>query len=300
MSNELLIFGGSASDVLAIDIARKIGLAVSKLEIKRFPDGERYLRIQQDVSGQCVAVIQSTSHHPDEYLFEYLLIADSMKDLGAKKVIAVFPYLAYARQDERFNPGEAITIETVAKLIESVGTNEFYTVDAHLHRISDISRIFTIPAYNLSAVPLLVEYISTNIELDNSVVIGPDEESEQWAAAAARILRADFDVLEKKRINAEKVEIRTRRLSVKNRDVIVVDDIISTGGTMVETIEVLRREGARKIVVGCIHPILAGNALARLYDSGADVVLGTDSIPSPVSRVSCAPVIAFALRNVKE
>ncbi len=296
----MLIFGGSASEVLAIDVARKLGVEVSKLEIRRFPDGEKYLRIQQDVSGQCVAIIQSTSHRPDEYLFEYLLIADSMRDIGAKKVIAVFPYLAYARQDERFNPGEAITIGTVAKLVEGVGTNEFYTVDAHLHRISDISRIFTIPAYNLSAVPLLVEYISKNIELENSLVIGPDEESEQWVAAAARILRVDFDVLEKKRINAEKVEIKTRRLSVKNRDVIVVDDIISTGGTMVETIRVLKREGARRIVVGCIHPILAGNALARLYDSGADIVLGTDSIPSPVSRVSLAPVIASALRNVKE
>jgi len=296
----LLIFGGSASEVLAIDVARNLGVAVSKLEIRRFPDGEKYLRIQQDVSGQCVAIIQSTSHHPDEYLFEYLLIADSMRDLGAKKIIAVFPYLAYARQDERFNPGEAITIGTVAKLVESVGTNEFYTVDTHLHRISDISRIFTIPAHNLSAVPLLVEYVSKNIELENSVIIGPDEESEQWAASAARILRVDFDVLEKRRINAEKVEIKTRRLGVKNRDVIVVDDIISTGGTMVETIRVLKREGARRIVVGCIHPILAGNALARLYDSGADIVLGTDSIPSPVSRVSLAPVIASALRNVKE
>jgi len=296
----LLIFGGSASEVLAIEVARRLGVAVSKLEIKRFPDGEKYLRVQQDVSGQCVAIIQSTFNHPDEHLFEYLLIADSMRDLGAKKIIAVIPYLAYARQDERFNPGEAVTIQTVAKLIESVGTNEFYTVDAHLHRIVDISKIFSIPAHNLSAVPLLVEYISRNIDLDNLLVIGPDEESEQWAEAAARILGVDFDVLEKKRINAEKVEIKTRRLSVKNRDVIVVDDIISTGGTMVETTKVLRREGARKIVVACIHPVLAGSALARLYDSGADIVLGTDSIPSPVSRVSLAPAIASALRKVKE
>jgi len=296
----LLIFGGSASEVLAIDVARRLGLAVSKLETKRFPDGEKYLRVQQDVSGQCVVVIQSTFHNPDEYLFEYLLIADSMRDLGAKKIIAVIPYLAYARQDERFNPGEAVTIQTVAKLIESVGTNEFYTVDAHLHRISDISEIFSISAHNLSGVPLLAEYISRNIKLDDLVVIGPDEESEQWAAAAARVLGVDFDVLEKKRISAERVEIKTRRLDVKNRNVVVIDDIISTGGTMVETTKVLRREGARKIVVGCIHPVLVGNALARLYDSGADFVLGTDSIPSPISRVSLAPAIASALGKVKE
>ena len=296
----MLIFGGSASEVLAIDVARRLGLAVSKLETKRFPDGEKYLRVQQDVSGQCVVVIQSTFHNPDEYLFEYLLIADSMRDLGAKKIIAVIPYLAYARQDERFNPGEAVTIQTVAKLIESVGTNEFYTVDAHLHRISDISEIFSISAHNLSGVPLLAEYISRNIKLDDLVVIGPDEESEQWAAAAARVLGVDFDVLEKKRISAERVEIKTRRLDVKNRNVVVIDDIISTGGTMVETTKVLRREGARKIVVGCIHPVLVGNALARLYDSGADFVLGTDSIPSPISRVSLAPAIASALGKVKE
>ena len=295
----MLIMGGTASKPLAEKVANELGLSASKLELRRFPDGEKYLRILDNVNGEDVAVIQSTYHKPDEYLFEYFLLAEALKDLGARKLTAVIPYFAYARQDERFNPGEAVSFGTVAKLIENVGTNEIYTIDAHLHRVPDISRMFKIPAHNLSAIPLLAEYVQKNFELNKPLVIGPDEEAEQWAKAAAEKLKIDYDVLEKKRLGPEKVEIKPRRLDVKGRDVLIVDDIISTGGTIVETVKVVKREGARKIIAACVHPVLAENALAKIHEAGAHTVIGTDTIPSQVSHVSVAPIIAQALKKEK-
>jgi len=295
----LLIVGGSASRLLAEKVAQELGVSVSKLEVRRFPDGEKYVRILDNVSEEDVAVIQSTYHKPDEYLFEYFLLAETLRDLGARKVMAVIPYFAYARQDERFNPGEAVSFGTVAKLIENVGTSEIYTIDMHLHRVPEISKMFKIPAHNLSAVPLLADYVQKNFELSKLLVIGPDEEAEQWAKAAAERLSVDYDVLEKKRLGPEKVEIKPRRLGVKGRDIVIVDDIISTGGTIVETVKVVKREGARKIIAACTHPVLVEDALAKIYEAGADAVIGTDTIPSPVSHVSVAPIIAQALKKEK-
>jgi ribose-phosphate pyrophosphokinase len=291
----LLIMGGSASRLLAIKVARELGRIVSKLEVKRFPDGEKYIRVLDDVKGKDVAVIQSMYSRPDAHLFEYFLLVDTLRDLGARTIIAVVPYFAYARQDERFNPGEAISFKIVTKMIENAGTNELYTIDTHLHRVADISKIFRIPAHNFSAIPLLIEHVQKNFALDKPIVVGPDEEAEQWAKKAAERLHTDYTVLEKKRLSANKVEIKPRKPSVKNRDVVVVDDIISTGGTMIETIKVVRKEGAKKVIAACIHPVLVQDALARIYETGADAVIGTDTIPSPISQVSVVPIIAKAL-----
>jgi len=295
---ELKIIGGSGGRVLATLVARELGLKASEAEIRRFPDGEKYLRINEDVAGQDVVIIQSIHHAPDDLLFEYFLLCDTIKDLGAKKAIAVLPYFAYARQDSRFNPGEAVSFRTVAKLIEDVGTSELYSVDMHQHRIGRASDVFRIPAHNLTAAPLLAEYVKSNVSLEKPVVVGPDEESEQWASAAAKVIGADHDVLEKRRLGAEKVEISTRSLAVGGRDVVLIDDIISTGGTIIEASKILKSQGARRIIVACTHPILAHDALARIYESGAEIVVGTDTVPSPISYVSVAPLIADAIRKL--
>jgi len=295
---KLLLIGGSASDVLALKVARELGMPVSKLQIKKFPDGEKYVRILDDVKGNDVVVIQSMYRIPDEHLFEYFLLVKALKDLGTKRVIGVIPYFAYARQDKRFNPGEAISFQTVNRLIENVGTDELFTIDTHLHRIDDISKVFKIPAHNLSAVPLLTQYVKQNFTLNKSLVIAPDEEAEQWAKISSEILNTEYDVLEKIRLGPDKVEIKTRLRSVRDRDIVIVDDIISTGGTMVETVKILRHYGAGKIIIMCSHPLLVGDSLARILDAGAEAVIGSDTVPSPVGFVSVAPVIAEALRKV--
>lgn len=295
----LKIIGGSSSQALAERVARELGQSATKVDVRRFPDGEKYLRVLEDVKGQSAVIIQSMHPAPDEHLLEYFLLVDMLKDLGANKIIAFIPYFAYARQDTRFNPGEAVSFKTVTKLIEKTGTDELYTFDMHLHRVRDISEVFEIPAHNLSAFPLLADHIQRNIRLRNAIVIAPDEEAEQWARVCAQELKADYDVLKKRRVGDERVEIRPGAMNLTGRDVVMVDDIISTGGTIAEATRAALQLGANKVVIACTHPILAGNALAKIYAAGAETVIGTDTVPSAVSVVSVAPVIADQLRRLK-
>ena len=289
--------GGSGSDTLAARVSRELGIDSGKLEIKKFPDGEKYLRILEDVKGEDVAVIQSINRTPDELLFEYLLLVDTLKDLGAGRVVSFIPYFAYARQDERFNPGEALSVKTVGKLIESVGTDEIYTIDMHQHRVLKSTDVFKIPSINISAMPLLADYVRKSGNVEKPLVIGPDAEAEQWAKLAAERLHTDYDIFEKKRLGSESVQIRPRKANAKDRDVLIVDDIISTGGTIVEALKILFSQGARRIEVACTHPILAGGALAKIYGAGATNVIGTDTVPSPISFVTVAPLIAEHIRK---
>jgi ribose-phosphate pyrophosphokinase len=293
----LIVLGGSTSEALATKVAMALGQKPGKLEIRRFPDGEKYLRVLEDVKDHDIVIVQSIHHAPDELLFEYLLLVDALKDLGAKRIVSFIPYFAYARQDERFHPGEALSFKTVSKLMQSVGTDEIFTIDMHRHRVLKSSEVFRIPSHNLSAMPLLAEYVGKTVTLDKPLVIGPDEEAEQWAKLAAEKLGADYDVFEKKRVGDENVQVRPRRENAKDRDVLIVDDIISTGGTIVEALKILFSQGARRVNVACTHPILAAGALAKIYEAGAQNVIGTDSVPSPISYVSVAPLIAEHVRR---
>ena len=291
-----VVIGGSSSYVLAIKLARELNTPLLETDIKRFPDGEKYVRIDGDLEGVEAIVVQSMYLTPDEYLMEYFLMVEALKDSGAKKVIGMIPYFAYARQDKRFNPGEAVSLRTVSRLIETVGTDQLFTVDMHLHRVDDMSKIFNIPAKNLTAIPDIARYIGANLSLENPLIIGPDEEAEQWAKIAAAQLETDYDVLEKKRISSTQVEITTRELELKNRDIVIIDDIISTGGTIAKTVEALKKKDANRIVAACTHPILVDNALKKIYTAGAYNVIGTTTIPSPISVIEIAPSLAEALK----
>ena len=294
----MIVLGGSSSGDLAKNVANLLGVASGKLEIKRFPDGEKYLRVLDEVKDEHVIVIQSMPRTPDDCLFEYLLLVDTLKDLGAKRVTSFIPYFAYARQDERFKPGEALSFKTVSKLIESVGTDEIFTIDMHQHRVLKSSEVFTIPSQNLSAMPLLAEYVRKEGKVTNPLVIGPDVEAEHWAKLAAAWLHTEYDVFEKKRFAADKVEMRPRRSNAKDRDVLIVDDIISTGGTMIEAAKILFMQGAKRIEIACTHPILASDALNRIKAVGILNVIGTDTVPGPISYVSVAPLIADSVRKM--
>ncbi len=296
-SDQLIVIGGSSSSGLASKVAQELSIEAGRLEIRRFPDGEKYLRVLEEVKDQNVVVIQSIHHTPDELLFEYLLIVDTLKDLGARKVVGFIPYFAYARQDERFHPGEALSFKTVTKLMESVGTDEIFTIDMHQHRVLKSSEIFKIPSRNLSAMSLLADYVKKAAKLQNPLVIGPDAEAEQWAKIAAERLQTDYDVFEKKRLGDERVEERPRRANAKGRDVLIVDDIISTGGTIVEALRIIFSQGARHVDVACTHPILASGALAKIQKAGAGDIVGTDTAPSPLSPARVAPLIAEEIKR---
>ena len=292
------IISGSYSDVLAIKTARILNIELIKLEVKKFPDGETYIRIPSPVEGKNIAVIQSMAQFPNENLIEYFLTVNTLKDLGAKKVIGVLPYFAYARQDERFKEGEAISLKVIAYLIEKAGTDALITVDMHRHRVFDLSDIFSIPVTDLSAVGELTRYMMRSYNMKNMAVIGPDAESEAWAKVAAKILNTDYYILSKQRFSGTEVKVSIKdQLDVEGRDVFIVDDIISTGGTIVNAMDILKEHGARDIYVACTHPLLVMHALARIYEKGAKVVIGTDTVNSPISFVSVSPVIAEELKK---
>ena len=296
----MIIIGGSSSQDLAAKVANELGVKAGALEVRRFPDGERYVRILSEVKGSSVAVIQSIHHTPDELLFEYLLLTDALKDLGAKKVVAFIPYFAYARQDERFKSGEALSFKTVTKLIECVGTDEIFTIDMHQHRVLKSSEVFKIPSHNLSAMRLIADYVQKHGKLEHPLVIGPDAEAEQWAKIAADRLHTDYDVFLKKRLGDAHVEVRPREANANGRDVLIVDDIISTGGTIVEAVRILQSQGARRIQVACTHPILAPGALEKIKETGVQDVVATDTVPSPISHVSVAPLIAEHVKEIAD
>jgi len=296
----MIIIGGSSSQDLAAKVANELGVKAGALEVRRFPDGERYVRILSEVKGSSVAVIQSIHHTPDELLFEYLLLTDALKDLGAKKVVAFIPYFAYARQDERFKSGEALSFKTVTKLIECVGTDEIFTIDMHQHRVLKSSEVFKIPSHNLSAMRLIADYVQKHGKLEHPLVIGPDAEAEQWAKIAADRLHTDYDVFLKKRLGDAHVEVRPREANANGRDVLIVDDIISTGGTIVEAVRILQSQGVRRIQVACTHPILAPGALEKIKETGVQDVVATDTVPSPISHVSVAPLIAEHVKEIAD
>ncbi len=294
----VVVLGGSRAEHIAVGLARLLKAELGEVEVTRFPDGEMYIRILPNVKGRRVVYVNTLQPSPNDALMETFLALDALRDLEAREVHAVIPYMAYARQDERFKPGEAVSIVTIAKLFKSLELDAIYTVDMHLHRVTDPSKLFGARFRNLTGVHELAKYVKHQPELrENAIVIGPDEEAEQWARIMAEDLSLDYAVLEKKRYSATEVRIEARGADVEGKKAIVVDDIISTGGTIVEAVKVLRELGASGVAVTCVHPILSGNAYAKLQKLDLLDLAGTDAVLSPISRIPIAPAIAGALEK---
>ena len=286
------IFGGSTCQTLAKEVADELNSELGQLTIKKFPDGERYLRIDSDVKGKDCIVIQSTSRPQDSNLFELLTILETLKDLGAAKISTVVPYFGYGRQDKRFLKGEAVSARVAAKHIQ-LNSDEFFTINVHQ---SAVLKFFTIPATMLDASPVLGDYFKTH-KLEAPVVIGPDKGAIELAKSAANIIGCGSDYLEKRRIAPGQVEMKPKNLDIANKDVILVDDMIDTGSTMIEAINMLRAQKAGNVLVGCVHPVLTGNVVTKLFSTGAVDVVATNTIPSQISFITVAPLIANALKK---
>lgn len=280
---------------MARSIAEISGLPLIATTMRRFPDGELYVRVRGNPSQEDVAVVQSLGLRPDRLLMEYCMIAEALKGGNCRSVTAVIPYLAYARQDSRFNPGEPLSVQLVAKLIEASGTDKLISVDAHLHRMASLGDIFTIPTVNLTAMPLLAEYYRDKYGSANAVVVGPDSESEQWAKVVSRILSVDYVILSKKRLSDREVRI-TGSLPVGGKRAVLADDIVSTGKTLASAIRKLKAGGARTVDVLVTHAILVEGALGSLRKAGLSHLISTDTVQRPSSKVSVAKIIAEALR----
>lgn len=288
-----LIFPGTVCEALGREIADELGINVGELTIKKFPDGERYLRVERDVADKHCVVIQSTSPPQDANFMELIALADTLKDLGASKVTAALPYFGYGRQDKRFKSGEAISSKVIAKHL-SLGIDELLTVNIHEEKILSF---FDIPAHNLDASPLLGDYFRTH-ELSSPLVVAPDEGAFKMAKDVAAVIGCQSDYLEKNRLAPGKVEMKPKNLDVAEKDVILVDDMIDSGSTMLEAIGMLVNQDALNVLVGCVHPVLTGNVTSKLFSAGAVDVVATNTIPSQVSFITVSPLIGEALKGL--
>jgi len=261
------------------------------MEVKDFPDGEMYVRVDTGVEGEDCVVIQSTSRPQGRNLFELLAVLETLKDLGAGKVSAVVPYYGYGRQDRRFMEGECITSKVIAEHVQ-LHCDEFYTVNVHKEAVMDF---FRIPAHNLDAAAILGTYFK-EMDLEDPIVVGPDMGAEEMAEKVGAILDCDWDCLEKKRLGPGQVEMKPKGVETAGKDIVIVDDIIDSGGTMLTALKTLKAKHASSVSIACIHPVLTGNIITRLYAAGARTVAATDTIPSQISEISVAPLIADALK----
>jgi len=288
----VIVIPGPASQGLGRKVANMLKARVVPVIFKTFPDGESYVRLDGDVHGEEGVIIQTTGPPQDVHIMQLFLMVDAAKDLGAKRVITVVPYLAYARQDKRFLPGEAISVETLIKLIEASGTDRFLTVNIHEE---NVLKKFSIPAENLSAMTLLAEYFK-NKGLDGAFSLAPDKGALELVEEADKVLEGGCGWLWKERDRLTGViHVEEKKLDMGGRDAIVFDDIISTGETIAAAVKILKEQGARRVYAACAHPLLVGEAQRKIMQSGAEEIVGTDCIPSPVSVVSVAPLIAEAL-----
>ena len=291
------IISGPASKDLAEKISTLTDYPNVPVASKIFPDGESYVRLEGSVQGENVAIVQTTCPPmQDGRLFQLAFMADAAKRAGAVKVTAVVPYLAYARQDKMFLSGEGISVETIARMVKAAGIDEFITVNVHSE---PTLKQFPFPAKTLSAIPLLAEYFVKK-GYKGAFALSPDKGAMYIAKQAQEVLGGNAGHLNKTRDRYSGQTVQTDEgLNVKGQTVIILDDIISTGGTIVGAAKILLEQGAKQVFCGCVHGLLIGDAEKRILDAGVEEIVGTDSVPGSVSKVSLAPLISQELKAQK-
>jgi len=274
-------------------IAHRLGASRCRLESRRFPDGEIYLRVADEVEGQHVAVVAQL-RDPDPQLPGLLFLADALRELGAASVGLVAPYLPYMRQDIRFHPGEVVASRSFAKLL-STAFAWLVTVDPHLHRIASLDAIFGIPTAAVSSAPAIAAWVQTQVERPH--LVGPDEESMQWVSEVAALAGCPYTVLSKHRSGDRSVELTLPDLrALRGRTPVLVDDIISSGQTMATTVARLRAEGLAAPVCVGVHAVFSGDALARLQAAGAARIVSCNTLPHPSNAIDLTNVLTESVR----
>ena len=287
------VVGGSASVPLARGIASELSVDFVDVAFEKhpggFPDGERYVRLLGPVSGEHVVLVQTT--HPSPMIVELFLLADAIRDAGARRLTAVVPYFGYGRQDKRFLDGEAVSAKTIAKHI-AVDCNELLTMAIPAN--PEVLKTFPLPTREVSGMPAIGRYLkSANVD----VLLAPDQGALRLAKEASSVAGVPFDFLVKKRIDSYTVKIEPKALDVRGKSVGIVDDVISTGGTIATAAKELKAQGARRVIAACVHGLFVGPAEANL--KVCDEVIATDTVLSPHTKVSVAPEFAAAIRALR-
>lgn len=290
-----LLIALPGNETLTQSLAGLLGAEIGHIELRAFPDGETYLRFTTSVLDRRIALV-CTLDHPDTKMLQLLFAAAAAKDLGAKQVGLVAPYLAYMRQDRRFKPGEAVTSREVARLL-SEAFDWLVTVDPHLHRYGSLAEIYRIPTRVAHAAPLISQWIKANAP--QALVIGPDSESEQWVSAVATAAGAPFTVLEKVRHGDRDVEVTMRDLDrLGARTPVFVDDIISSGRTMAEALRLMAGRTTQHPVCIAMHGLFADHS-DRLLAASARLVT-SNTVVHPSNALDVAPLLAPNVRELMQ
>ncbi len=288
-----LIFNFPSEETLAQSLVKKNSAEKGLWNHRLFPDGESYLQILSELQNREVILLCSLNQ-PDSKLLPLIFFSEAARELGASKITLVAPYLAYMRQDKRFQKGEALTSDYFAKIISKY-FEELITIDPHLHRRKSLDEIYAIPSKVLHAAPLLSEWILENVK--NPVLIGPDEESEQWVSEVAGRANAAFTVLRKSRHGDRDVEVSIPDLeNYKDCVPVLVDDIISSGKTMIAAVQHLRKQTSLPVICMGVHAIFGGTAYKDLMASGVGQVVTCNSIQHESNGISVEKLISDALK----
>jgi len=300
VKNSLLVFSGNANKALAKKVCDYLSLPLGKIEINRFPDGEIDMKILEDVRGADVYVIQPTCPPVNENLMELLIMVDCLRRASAERITAVIPYFGYARQDRKAEGRVPISAKLVANVITAAGVSRALAVDLHA---AQLQGFFDIPMDHLYAAPVLVDYFR-RLDLRDLTIVSPDVGGIKMARAYAKRLNADLAIVDKRRSGPTEIEAMHVIGEVKDRNVILVDDMISTATSITEAAKVCRKKGAKDIYICGTHAVLAGKAVEKLQKAPVKEVVVTDTIPldgkefSNLKVLSIANLLGEAIRRI--
>jgi ribose-phosphate pyrophosphokinase len=300
LKNSLLVFSGNANKPLARKVCDYLSLPLGKLEISRFPDGEIDMKIMEDVRGADVYVIQPTCPPVNENLMELLIMVDCLRRASAERITAVIPYFGYARQDRKAEGRVPISAKLVANVITAAGVNRALAVDLHA---AQLQGFFDIPMDHLYAAPVLVEYFR-RLELKDLTIVSPDVGGIKMARAYAKRLNADLAIVDKRRSGPTETEVMHVIGEVDGRNVILVDDMISTATSITEAARVCRKKGAKDVYICGTHAVFAGKAVEKLQKAPVREVIVTDTIPLEgkefpnLKVLSIANLLGEAIRRI--
>ncbi|HET7343866.1 MAG TPA: ribose-phosphate pyrophosphokinase [Methylomirabilota bacterium] len=305
MSYELKLFSGNANRALAEDIARYLHVPLGDAEVSRFSDGEVFVQVNENVRGTDVFIVQPTCPPVNDTLMELLIMTDAFKRASAHRITAVLPYYGYARQDRKVQGRMPISAKLVADLLEAAGVDRVLALDLHAGQIQGF---FSIPVDHLFAGPVvMIDYLRKK-DLRDAVVVSPDAGGVERARAIAKRLGAGLAIIDKRREGPNSAVAMHLIGDVKDRDAVVIDDMIDTAGTLVQAVGAIQREGARRILACGVHPVLSGPAIERIKTSVIEEVVVTNSIPLPdgkrtaarITVLTVAPLLGEAIRRIHD
>jgi len=301
MTDGLRIFCGNSNRPLVESICKHLRIKLGDAVIDRFSDGEIQVKVNENVRGQDVFVIQSTSNPANDNLMELLILMDAMKRASCARLTAVLPYFGYARQDRKDQGRVPITAKLVANILSRAGASRILTIDLHAGQIQGF---FDIPLDHLYAVDVIISYLE-KLKLVNPVIVSPDVGGIKMARAYAKRLNASLAIVDKRRIDDKNIEVMNIMGEVKGKSAVIIDDLMATGGSLAEAAEALKNAGALDIYAGITHAVLCGPAIERLSQSQIKKIVITDTIFSEAAKnsdkievVSVAPLLAEAIKRI--